>query len=50
MNKRNKKGKEGNMTAHMLEEYLYFRYVGEHSQRQGPLGESRVDMTLIWAL
>lgn len=26
----------------MLEE-VYFRYVGEHSRRQGLLGESRVD-------
>lgn len=28
----------------MLEE-VYFRYVGEHSWRQGLLGESRVDRT-----
>ena len=27
-------------------ERVYYRYVGEHSQRQGHLGESRVDMTL----
>ena len=30
----------------MVEEKVYYRYVGEHSQRQGHLGESRVNMTL----
>ena len=30
----------------MVEEKVYYRYVGEHSQRQGHLGESRVVMTL----
>lgn len=37
----------------MVEEKLNYRYVGEHSQRQGRghLGETRVDMiTLSWAL
>ena len=27
-------------------EKVYYRHVGEYSQRQGHLGESRVDMTL----
>jgi hypothetical protein len=30
----------------MVEEKVYYRYVGEHSQRQGHLGESRGDMSL----
>jgi hypothetical protein len=30
----------------MVEEKVYYRYVGEHRKRQGHLGESRVDMTL----
>jgi hypothetical protein len=30
----------------MVGEKVYYRYVGEHSQRQTHLGESRVDMTL----
>jgi len=30
----------------MEEEKVYCRYVGEHSQRQRNLGESRVDMSL----
>ena len=30
----------------MVEEKVYYRYVGEHSQRQTHLGESRVVMTL----
>lgn len=29
----------------MVEEKVYYRYKGEHSQRQRPLGDSRVDMT-----
>jgi hypothetical protein len=29
---------------------IYCRCAGEHSQRQGPPGESRVDMTLSWAM
>ena len=31
----------------MGEEKVYWGYVGEHSQRQGYLGESRVDMTRL---
>lgn len=31
----------------MVEEKVYYRYVGEHSQSQGHLGESRVGMTFI---
>ena len=35
----------------MVEKKVYCLYVGEHSQRQGHLGESRVDMTrLSWAI
>lgn len=30
----------------MVEERIYYRYVGEHSQSQGHLGESRVHMAL----
>lgn len=30
----------------MAEEKVYYSYVGEHSERQGHLGESRVVMTL----
>lgn len=30
----------------MVEENVYYRYVGEHSQRQVHLGESRVVRTL----
>lgn len=30
----------------MVKEKAFYRYVGEHSQRQGHLKESRVDMTL----
>lgn len=29
----------------MVEENVYYEYVGEHSQRQGHLGELRVVMT-----
>lgn len=39
------------MTARPLgvvEEKVYCRYKGEHNQRQGPLGESRVDMNLSY--
>ena len=31
----------------MVEEKVYYRHVGEHSQRQRHLGESRVDMTRL---
>lgn len=35
----------------MVEEKGYCRYAGEHSQRRGYLGESRVDVTrLSWAM
>lgn len=35
----------------MVEEKSYYRYVGDHSQRQGYQGESRVDRTrLSWAM
>ena len=30
----------------MVEEKVYYRYVGEHSQRQTHLGESRVLLTI----
>jgi hypothetical protein len=30
----------------MVEEKVYYRYVGEHSRRQTHLGQSRVVMTL----
>lgn len=30
----------------MVEEHIYYRYVGNHSQRQGYLGDSRMNMTL----
>lgn len=29
----------------LMGEKVYCRYVGEHNQRQGHLGEARVDMT-----
>lgn len=34
----------------MAEEKAYYRHVGEYSQRQGYLGESRVMTRLSWAL
>lgn len=34
-----------------VEEKVYYRTVGEKSQRQGPVGESRVDITRPnWAM
>ena len=35
------------MLLGMVEEKVYYRYVGEHSQRQKHLGEPRVDMTRL---
>lgn len=32
----------------MVEERVYYGYVGEHSQRQGYRGEPRVDVTLSY--
>lgn len=40
-----RKGKGG-----VVKEKVYCEYMGEHSQSQGPLGESKVDMTLSWAM
>lgn len=38
------------MVLGMVDEKVYYRYLGEHRQRQGHLGESREDMTrLNWA-
>lgn len=35
----------------MVEEKVYYKYLGQHSQGQRHLGECRVDITrLIWAL
>jgi hypothetical protein len=34
----------------MAEQKVYYRPVGDHSQGQGPLGESRVDITLSCAV
>ena len=33
----------------MVERQVYCRNTGEHSQRQGHLGESRVDVTSRWS-
>lgn len=53
MNKRKRKGEEWTrLLLLIVEENVYYSYVGEHSQRKtgGFLGESRVDMTrLSWA-
>lgn len=38
------------MLLDTVQEKIYYRCVREHSQRQGPLEESRVDMTLTWAM
>jgi hypothetical protein len=34
----------------MVEEKIYFRYVGEHSQGQKDRGKSKVTRTLSWTL
>ena len=42
--------KERTQLLRCMVERVYYRHVGEHSQRQGHLGESRVDMTLTRAM
>jgi hypothetical protein len=49
MNKRHRE--KGNLEAPGYGEgRIYYRYAGEHSQRQAHLGESRVDLTQSWAV
>lgn len=45
MKKRNKMERT-RLFLGMVEEEVYYRYVGEHSRRQAHLGESRVVMIL----
>jgi predicted phosphoadenosine phosphosulfate sulfurtransferase len=45
---KNKKKEKGPwLLLGMVEEDVYYRYVGEHSQRQEHLGEHRVNMTRL---
>jgi hypothetical protein len=46
-----RKGKDMTIPRCMVEEKVYYRYVGEHSQRQTHLGESSMDMNgLTWVM
>lgn len=45
-----RKRREPWLLLDMAEQKVYYQHVGDHSQSQGPLGESRVDITLSCAV